>query len=211
MTILACHRHLEKHKDGDLHLNPEMIFPPVTTTEVCVRFTLCVWVCTTGCVCASRGTTCKGFPWATSRGFVKGGGGGPWTVIAFPALSSQRHTYIQTALPVKTQWWRLTHAHKKRKNNKNKSKRSGSVATILFHRAGMHQTNTKNHFAMDSSRINPHSLLFKICLHSLICHRFYTLLSLFFLSTTYCAAAREYKDFSFQAATKHFQLDFCTK
>lgn len=47
ITLLACHRHLEKHKEGDLNQNPEMIFPPVTTTtKLCASFyCTCVHVC----------------------------------------------------------------------------------------------------------------------------------------------------------------------
>lgn len=65
---------------------PEMIFPPVNATKMCLRFTVCVRVRV-----FVRRPHAKGFHGQRPR--VLAGGGVPWAVIAFPALTSQTHTF----------------------------------------------------------------------------------------------------------------------
>lgn len=78
ITLLPCHRHLEKHKGEDLNQNSCNEFPSCHHRGLCVRvFNVCK--------CVFVETTCKGLPRAASRGSS--------AVIAFPALSSQRRLF----------------------------------------------------------------------------------------------------------------------
>lgn len=76
ITLLVFHRHLEKHKEGDLNPNPEMIFPPVTITTKFVCKSLLYM-----CACLCWRPHAKGFHGRHPE--VLGGGGVPrlWSLF----------------------------------------------------------------------------------------------------------------------------------
>ena len=181
-TLLPCHRHLEKHKNQVLHQTPEMIFLPVTTTNVCLRFTVRVCGCVCVCVCVRACVwLCKQRPHA--KGFH---GRHPqilervrWAVMAFPVLSSRHQCthslWLQHNSFPNMVMEALSDTHTHTHNNKTKSENSSSIQTTLFHlvclhTAAVHHTDTKNHFAMDSTHISRLLVCIKIHLHSKICH-----------------------------------------
>lgn len=139
ITLLVFHRHLEKHKEGDLNPNPEMIFPPVTiTTKFVCKFLLYM------CACLCWRPHAK-----VSTGDIQRFlGGGPRVMITFPAVLSQRHNYTKSKVFVET--WRQRIRQKQRKWQKQ-IRSNSSLTTALLCFIFIRLTPVlKNHFATDS-------------------------------------------------------------
>lgn len=150
-----------------------MIFPPVTTTEVCLCFTLlCVHMCV--CVCNAKKITCKGFPRATFRGSW----GFPLGYDCFSsAVVTKTHTLSGSNTTLCQNIAVETHTYTSTRTHETKSEQQFSLNHFVppFVYACMQQRIIQK--TQITSLWIPRTSTFlsrtKICLHSKMC-RFYT-------------------------------------